>query len=277
MKLVPGEVYRRRDLHGYYGGQRQGGISTPQRYPIIFLFTGESGQQYGYSDGPRDDGSFWYTGEGQVGDMEMVRGNLAIRDHRENGKTLHLFEDVGSGRVRYVSEASYLGHHREVAPDREGDGRQAIVFELALSSDVEGTPKSDLRRPGRREDARFWRMSLEELRKRAVKGPGPGATTKQRKVNTHERSQSVRVYVLKRAKGTCEGCGQPAPFTTAQGRPYLEPHHIRRRADGGPDHPRWVAALCPNCHRRVHYGNDGAGFNQVIADAIAVLEGTLGT
>jgi hypothetical protein len=39
--------------------------------------------------------------------------------------------------------------------------------------------------------------------------------------------------------------------------PNLEPHHIRRLADGGPDHPRWVAALCPTCHRRVHHGVDG--------------------
>src|ERR1700746_1774493 len=24
----------------------------------------------------------------------------------------------------------------------------------------------------------------------------------------------------------------------------------RRLSDGGPDHPRWVVAVCPNCHRR---------------------------
>lgn len=70
-----GQEYRRRDLHTVYGGQRQGGISTPQQFPIVLLFTGESGEQYGYGDTFQADGTFWYTGEGQVGDMEMVRGN----------------------------------------------------------------------------------------------------------------------------------------------------------------------------------------------------------
>jgi len=49
-------------------------------------------------------------------------------------------------------------------------------------------------------------------------------------------------------------------------------HHIRRRADGGPDHPRWVAAACPNCHRRVHGGQDGEQYNMRIADRVGRLE-----
>jgi 5-methylcytosine-specific restriction protein A len=74
----PGRVYnRRQDLHGEYGGQHQGGISTPADYDLIFLFTSESGSEYGYKDEFRPDGTFWYTGEGQEGDMEMVRGNRA--------------------------------------------------------------------------------------------------------------------------------------------------------------------------------------------------------
>jgi hypothetical protein len=41
--FVPGKGYRRRELHEQYGGQRQGGISTPSDHPIIFLITGKSG------------------------------------------------------------------------------------------------------------------------------------------------------------------------------------------------------------------------------------------
>lgn len=39
---------------------------------------------------------------------------------------------------------------------------------------------------------------------------------------------------------------------------YVEPHHTRRLTDGGPDDFHHVIALCPTCHRRVHYGTDGA-------------------
>ncbi|BBO25695.1 hypothetical protein AltI4_00830 [Alteromonas sp. I4] len=38
------EYHRRTDLHEKYGGQRQGGISTPQNYPFIFIFTSDSGE-----------------------------------------------------------------------------------------------------------------------------------------------------------------------------------------------------------------------------------------
>jgi 5-methylcytosine-specific restriction protein A len=91
----PGAIYNRvRQIHDVYGGQRQGGISTPKSVPLIFLFTGESGGQFGYQDGPRDDGIFAYTGEGQIGDMEFVRGNLALRDHMANGRDLLLFQQL---------------------------------------------------------------------------------------------------------------------------------------------------------------------------------------
>jgi 5-methylcytosine-specific restriction protein A len=48
-----GRIYNRRDeIHEKFGGQGQGGISTPRATPAIFLFTGETGEQYGYRDGP---------------------------------------------------------------------------------------------------------------------------------------------------------------------------------------------------------------------------------
>ena len=101
-----GRVYHRRgDLHAEYGGQQQGGISTPADYPLIFLFTSDSGAEHGYTDEFRPDGTFWYTGEGQEGDMQMKRGNKAVRDHRENGKRLHLFEGIGEGKAGYVGRA----------------------------------------------------------------------------------------------------------------------------------------------------------------------------
>jgi hypothetical protein len=52
-----GRVYNRRaDIHGPYGGQQQGGISTPSRYRCIFLFSSPSGRQHGYQDGWNEEG-----------------------------------------------------------------------------------------------------------------------------------------------------------------------------------------------------------------------------
>jgi 5-methylcytosine-specific restriction protein A len=82
----------------------------------------------------------------------------------------------------------------------------------------------------------------------------------------------VRNYVLLRAEGSCEGCSAVAPFHRKDGTPYLEPHHIRRLSDGGPDHPAYVIALCPNCHRRVHVGEDGGKYNAKLAELMATIE-----
>ena len=54
--------------------------------------------------------------------------------------------------------------------------------------------------------------------------------------------------------------------------PYLEPHHIRRLTDGGPDDPRWVAGICPNCHRQAHYSKDAVEYNTKLADFVQKLE-----
>lgn len=95
-----GRLYsRREDLHAPFGGQTQGGISTPASHPLIFVFTGSSGKQYGYQDGWREDDSlFLYTGEGREGDMRFASGNKAIRDHSINGKDIYLFEALGKSR-----------------------------------------------------------------------------------------------------------------------------------------------------------------------------------
>ena len=77
-------------------------------------------------------GVYWYTGEGQVGDMKMLRGNKAIRDHHQEGKVIHLFESNARGDVVYMGQAAYLGHHRQDRPDRRGDMRSAIIFELGV-------------------------------------------------------------------------------------------------------------------------------------------------
>jgi hypothetical protein len=128
----PGQVYRRRDLHAKFGGQRQGGISTPAKAPFIFLITGDSGKQHGYSDEWTDDGIFLYTGEGQRGDMKFVGGNRAIRDHLKDGKALQVFEQDKKDKrfLRYLGEMEYAQHAYREAPDTDGKQRKAIVFHL---------------------------------------------------------------------------------------------------------------------------------------------------
>ncbi len=74
-------------------------------------------------------------------------------------------------------------------------------------------------------------------------------------VMVRDRSAAVRERVLRRSRGVCELCGEPG-FVTAAGSIYLETHHVIPLSLEGPDHDSNVVALCPNDHRRAHFGTD---------------------
>ncbi len=271
MEYEINKVYNRRlHIHGKYGGQQQGGICTPADAPFIFLFTGESGEQYGYNDGPDEDGVFLYTGEGQIGPMEFIRGNKAIRDHEANGKDLLLFQALGKNKgYRFLGNYACANYEFREAPDREGTIRKVIVFHL-VNADLEDLEQDELALQNNNS-----RLTVEQLRTRAYDASNAhqGVAGKPAKTTYRKRSQAVKDYVLARANGICECCRLPAPFKRKDGSDYLEPHHIRRVSDGGPDHPRWVAGICPNCHRQIHCGINGEIFNQQLQNYIAGIEG----
>ncbi len=69
------------------------------------------------------------------------------------------------------------------------------------------------------------------------------------------RNADVVAAVLERAQGICECCGGPAPFSRkSDGSPFLEVHHKKPLADDGEDTVENAMAVCPNCHRRLHFG-----------------------
>jgi hypothetical protein len=107
LPFIPNHIYKRSDIHDHYGGNRQGGIAPSAKFPFIFIFSGKSGAQYGYKDGWDNPNIFSYTGEGQIGDMRFIKGNLALKDHINNGKRVFLFEYERSGHVKFISEMEF--------------------------------------------------------------------------------------------------------------------------------------------------------------------------
>jgi 5-methylcytosine-specific restriction endonuclease McrA len=119
-------------------------------------------------------------------------------------------------------------------------------------------------------------IDIESLRERAKRDSEENVDTKLRSQTTKEytRSNAVRDYVLARAGGQCEGCGEPAPFTSKTGDPYLHAHHVCELSDGGSDTPDTVIALCPNCHYQVHHGEDGDKYNRELKEKLKRIEKT---
>lgn len=123
-------------------------------------------------------------------------------------------------------------------------------------------------------DSEFWHVGFYDAETgdhRIVRGarlegayvdqfshPEFGTETPQRRETSSKkffRDPKVRRWVLGRAKGSCEFCGEQG-FKTLSGMLYLETHHIIPLSEGGSDLITNVIALCPNHHREAHYGEN---------------------
>ena len=132
--LSPGQRIKRTTLHRQFGGQRQSGISPSRTTPNVFVFSDpSSGEKHGYRDGWRRDGYFHYTGEGQRGDQQMVRGNRAILDAARDRRVLRVFDGVG-GALEYQGRFALAerGPWYRARAHSTGKGRKrsVIVFRL---------------------------------------------------------------------------------------------------------------------------------------------------
>lgn len=262
-------TYLRKELHDQFKGQRQHGISTPAAHPFIFLFTDIETEEYGYSDQFLDNGLFVYSGEGQRGNMTMDGGNRRILEHEKNGDSLYVFERVdevnGADVVTFDGEYEYIDHHWEKAPDDDGIMREALRFKLAPVGGVGADLTED----------QADQLSLEELFQKAEENAShsnpnhSGSTSGTTGSSSYTTSELVRDCALRAADSVCQGCENEAPFVDKKGEPSLEVHHMHRRSDGGLDVPENVIAICPNCHREVHYGKTGNELNEQLIQKAA--------
>lgn len=255
-----GGHYVRKELHDQFKGNRQKGISSPANEDFIFIFTGSSGEKYGYDDELLDDGTLVYFGEGRVGDMEFSEnnGNAKVREHAERGLNLFVFEETSEdGTMSYVGEYEYESHDWTDAPDEHGNKRRAIRFRL-VPVDHGGVPlgDEDVERASEEDLFVVARQSTDTT----TSDESPSSSS--RGGSTYSRSEVTKLFALRSADGVCQGCEEEAPFIGKNREPFLEVHHLHRLSDGGPDKPDNVIAICPNCHRRRHRGRDGDEFNE---------------
>lgn len=97
-------------------------------------------------------------------------------------------------------------------------------------------------------------LSQAERMNRINKAPKK-PTKKNVSVEVFNRNPDIVAERLLRADGQCENCKNKAPFARkSNGTPYLEVHHKKQLSLGGEDTLENTIALCPNCHRKMHFG-----------------------
>lgn len=195
-----------------------------------------------------------YTGMGLTGN-QVFKGNQnkTLYKYCSNGVKTHLFEVFNKGLYTYQGEFElYSKPYRENQDDINGDDRRVWKFPIRrIDGSTPFAKKEDLDKVFNRKLNKASKLSLDELRERAKKypkKPGKRSTSS----TDYQRNEWVIMYALTRANGVCELCEKDAPFNKKDGSAYLEVHHIKHLANDGDDIVENVAALCPNCHRKMH-------------------------
>ncbi len=106
-------------------------------------------------------------------------------------------------------------------------------------------------------EKRAFALSENELIERASMAD-PCARKVELVGTAYIRNSDVADAAKKLADGMCDLCKQQAPFLLVNGEPYLESHHVVWLSRGGRDLLDNVIALCPNCHRKMHYLDEKA-------------------
>jgi len=94
---------------------------------------------------------------------------------------------------------------------------------------------------------------------------------KLRQVQDFVRDPWVVAAALLRANGMCEmpNCKHML-FRRDDGSPFLEVHHIQPLAENGDDSIDNAAALCPSCHRELHFGKKRSHMRAALRSHISV-------
>jgi 5-methylcytosine-specific restriction enzyme A len=199
--------------------------------------------------------TFHFTGMGLSGEQGLsFNQNKALCEANEKGTGLYLFEVFEPGNYTYVGEVELADNpYLSRQTDSEKNMRDVTVFPLVrreaghsplIKKDVPETPEEIARKKAQKlpmDELEFHaKYSLKESSRREVTS------------EVFDGDQIVSEYAKRRADGVCQLCSLPAPFKDRNGDPFLEIHHIIPIGEGGPDTIENVAALCPNCHRKMH-------------------------
>lgn len=108
------------------------------------------------------------------------------------------------------------------------------------------------------DDERILNTRVSRLLKKPLAEPDgyKSPTSIERLQKVYVRDPAVKAWILQQSKGICESCDEEAPFYLNDGSPYLEVHHVVPLSSAGADTISNCVALCPNCHRALHYSQN---------------------
>lgn len=220
----------------------------------------QEGESKGYSDLIPAD---WLNARSPVqGEIHTVIGTHGAKlraqcDIKPDGEYLEL--DYAPYHTFNTKRDVSLGQMRISFEDSNRSLPTAVLWRNSEKEDWEACQTTIRIAPDERPDfeASVQKSMLEsgEARRTRLRSAGKLPLKENVTVERFVRNPDVVAEVLIRADGRCDECRSAAPFISrSTNQPYLEVHHVTRLADGGEDTVDNAVALCPNCHRKAHYG-----------------------
>jgi 5-methylcytosine-specific restriction protein A len=252
LPVRPGDVIENETLREIFKCSAAGAMRRSPRTNLLVLISDHTQPA---CDDKWIGKTFHFTGMGLNGEPGLsFNQNKALCESNESGTRLFLFEVFSPGAYTFIGEAvlsdnPYLSRQT----DSGKKARDVTVFPLTLKGNAH-PPVLKKELPEIKEETvhkKAHLLPLDELEfqaRYALKGGGRREVVSE----VFDGDEIVSEYAKRRADGTCQLCNLPAPFRDRNGEPFLEIHHIVPLEEGGEDVVENVAALCPNCHRKMH-------------------------
>ncbi len=255
IELKPGEKINNKELCRIFTVNNSSGMRRSVKNNCLVLIAYHTNQKYNdrWESGGKE---FHYTGMGMEGDQRLdYAQNKVLYESNASKTKIYLFEVFNQNEYTYQGNVILEREpYRERQEDKNHHLRNVYIFPLKLKDSKSQSPieLSDINNLQESQKKNIKKYSDSELRKIIINSPKklPG---ERRVVSTHyERNQHIVEYTKRLSNGVCDLCDEQAPFKNRKNEPYLEVHHINWLAKGGEDSMMNVAALCPNCHKKMH-------------------------
>jgi len=251
MDLKKGDIIDNQNLVEHFECSPQGGMRYSKRTNSLVLVSNHVKSVY---EDKWIDNVIHYTGMGQTGDQSLdFRFNKHLSESNKNGISLFLLEVFKTSQYTFQGAVELIAQpYQEQQLDANNKERSVWMFPLRLKDG--GEPIVNLNSISEIQKLKEKKARKTPLSKLKLIAEAKGSIPSRRIVKSEQtvRNPYVREYALKRANGFCQLCENQAPFKNSDGSPFLEVHHIHYLRDGGNDSIENVAALCPNCHRKMH-------------------------
>lgn len=251
IQINKGDVVNNEELTELFKCSTQGGMRRSHKTNTLVLVSNHVKSIYSDRWFGKE---LHYTGMGSSGNQTLGTQNKTLYESNLNGVEVHLFEVFELREYTYQGVVVYNGKgYKENQTDIDGNQRKVWMFPLELK---DGKPvrvnDTVIKKLQETKQKSLRKLNTKQIKRLAESKKETAQSYRITETKSIERDEYIKLYALERADGNCQLCDKPAPFLKKNGSPYLEVHHINYLANNGSDTIDNVAALCPNCHRKMH-------------------------